>query len=248
MKAPLTILEREKAILESDKEKFKNYIAHVESKKSKLVETVKSLQEEFDQSEETVKKLTVEREQLAATVDAQEISPADVDRMNAERDQLAKSLALMNQQLDTVNKNVWNDEIALQKKMDSLERTCDRVNTLLYKLELLGSTDPRYASVCKEIELFVQQSRPESMVSVNLRNKVKVKEMLFNFKPALETYIESFKSLLFKVSDDQIALQEKMDLLAWNISKKEEDVHQITSSIKTLNERYTQEKEVFIKY
>jgi kinetochore protein NDC80 len=79
--APKTVLEREKAILESDREKFKSYIAHVESKKAKLLETVKSLQQEFDQSEQSVKKLSAEREDLAAQVDAQDLSPADVDRM-----------------------------------------------------------------------------------------------------------------------------------------------------------------------
>lgn len=176
--APLTILEREKAILLGDKEKFKTYIAHVEGKKSKLVETVKSLEEEFETSEMSVKTLAMERERLAAVVDAQELSPADVDRMNAERDQLAKSLSHLSTQLDTVTKQVWNEEIALQKKMDTLERGVDRFNGLLYKLDLLGSTDTRYRCVSKELELFVQQSRPESMVSVNLARHVKVVKYL----------------------------------------------------------------------
>lgn len=146
----------------------------MESKKSKLSETVKSLVQEFEISEENVKKLSAEREALSATVDSQELSPADVDRMNAERDQLAKSLAGMSKQLDIVTKDIWNEEIALQKKMDTLERSCDKFNTLLYKLDLLGSKDPKYNCVKQEIELFVQQSRPESMVSVSLRQKVKV--------------------------------------------------------------------------
>jgi kinetochore protein NDC80 len=164
--------------LESDKEKFKTYISHIESKKSKLSETVKSLVQEFEISEENVKKLSMEREALSATVDAQELSPADVDRMNAERDQLAKSLAGMSKQLDAVTKDIWNEEIALQKKMDALERSCDKFNTLLYKLDLLGSTDPKYDCLKQEIELFVQQSRPESMVSVSLREKVKVSSLI----------------------------------------------------------------------
>ncbi|KAJ3367615.1 kinetochore-associated Ndc80 complex subunit ndc80 [Kappamyces sp. JEL0680] len=211
--APLTVLEREKSILESDKEKFKAYIAHVEGKKQKLQEICKSLQEEFESSE---------------------ISPADVDRMNAERDQLAKTLSLMTHQLDEVTKAVWNEEIALQKKMDALERSADKFNALLYKLDLLGSTDVRFACVSKELELYVQQSRPESMVSVSLKQKV---------KPALQLYTQSFKDQLFKINDDTIALQEKMDILAFNVSKKEEEVQQIVSAIKSLNERYLQEKD-----
>jgi kinetochore protein NDC80 len=133
--------------------------------------------------EETVKKLTKEREALQETVDAQDLSPADVDRLNAERDQLAKSLALTSQNLDTVTKQVWTQEIALQKKMDILERCVDKVNALLYKIEVLGSKDPMLESVSREIEIFVQQSRPDSMVSVNLRGQVKVRLMNNLFKP-----------------------------------------------------------------
>lgn len=133
--------------------------------------------------EETVKKFTKEREALQETVDAQDLSPADVDRLNAERDQLAKSLALTSQNLDTVTKQVWTQEIALQKKMDILERCVDKVNALLYKLEVLGSKDPMLESVSREIEIFVQQSRPDSMVSVNLRGQVKVRLMNNLFKP-----------------------------------------------------------------
>lgn len=121
-----------------------------------------------------MKKLTKEREGLQGAVDAQELSPADVDRLNAERDQLAKSLALTSQNLDTITKQVWAQEIALQKKMDVLERSVDKVNALLYKLEVLGNTDPHMSCLSRDIEVFVQQSRPESMVSVNLRGQVKV--------------------------------------------------------------------------
>ena len=111
---------------------------------------------------------------MQQTVDGQDLSPADVDRLNAERDQLAKSLALTSQNLDTITKQVWAQEIALQKKMDILERCVDKVNGLLYKLEVLGINDPLLESISREIEIFVQQSRPESMVSINLRGKVKV--------------------------------------------------------------------------
>lgn len=233
--APLTILEREKVTLESDKEKFKAYITHLEGKKQKLIDTRIALAEEFEASEEHLKKLSVEREELVALVDGQELSPSDVDRMNAERDQLAKTLFLLSQQLDEVNKNVWNEEIGLQKKMDALERATDKLNAFLYKLDLLGSKDSRYSSVSKEIELFLQQGRPESMVSVDLRNQV---------KPVLQSFIDSFRNEAFKVTDETIALQGKVDVLAWNVTKKEEEVNQVLQSIKTLNDRYNHEKEV----
>lgn len=59
-------------------------------------------------------------------------------------------------------------------------------------------------------------------------------------------FIQSFKDLLFKVSDDTIVVQEEMDLLSWNLSKKDEEVQQVISNIKNLNDRYVQEKEVHL--
>ena len=129
--------------------------------------------------------MTEERSALTTTVENQEISPADVDRMNAERDQLSNTLKITGEQLDKVNKVVWSKEISVQKQMDSLERACERYNTLLYQLDLLGNTSTRFESLSKELELFIQQSRPESMVSVNLQKKVKVNYNSFIRSPHL---------------------------------------------------------------
>lgn len=44
------------------------------------------------------------------------------------------------------------------------------------------------------------------------------------------------------LSDESLSLSEKLDNISWNVSKKEEDVAQIQSHIKTLNDQYVQEK------
>jgi kinetochore protein NDC80 len=167
--------------LESDKEKFNSYIEHVQSKLKKLEDNLISLQEEYQTSgplllivEQTVKSLTAERANLTAQVEAQEISASDVDRMNAERDQLAKSVTIVCDQLDQVNKAVWNKEISIQKRMDTLERLVENFNTLLYQLDLLGNDIARYSCMSEELELYIQESQPEKMVSINLRRESKV--------------------------------------------------------------------------
>ncbi|KAJ3271869.1 kinetochore-associated Ndc80 complex subunit ndc80 [Terramyces sp. JEL0728] len=232
--SPLTLLEREEGLLLSDKEKFQNYIAHIEAKKQKLYESVLFLQQEFEASEETVKNLTSERAHLNATVDAQELSPTDVDRMNAERDQLSKNLQKLSVQLDDINKAVWNKEIAVQKKMDSLERSCEKFNSLLYKLDLLGRSNPKFSALSQELKIDVQQSKVDAMVSINLRKQV---------KPSLFVLIESYKNAFFKITDECIALSEKLDSFNWNVIKKREEIQSIESKIHLLSDRYNQEKE-----
>jgi kinetochore protein NDC80 len=63
-----------------------------------------------------------EKQELIKVVEAQEIRPADVDRMNATREQLVSSLTSCRENLDLINQNVWQSEISVQKVMDTLEK------------------------------------------------------------------------------------------------------------------------------
>ena len=50
LQSPLATIQREKSILEGDKDKFIKYIALVQGKKQKVIETCASLSQEFDAS------------------------------------------------------------------------------------------------------------------------------------------------------------------------------------------------------
>jgi kinetochore protein NDC80 len=234
----LTILEREKAILESDNEKYKAYIEHLEAKKQKLSETVVSLKEEFKSSQLMVQNLEEERVRLTNIIDQQEISPADVDRMNAERDQLSKSIALVCEQLDVVNKQVWNKEIEIQKKMDTIERLSEKCNSLLYQLDLIGNTTAQFECLSQELSIYIQNQKAEDMCSINLRKQA---------KPAIHSLLESIKATTNQVMDESIALQEQIDLAGWNVVTKEEEIAAKQSLIKQMNEQYVNEKQVLLR-
>ena len=60
-----------------------------------------------------------EKSKLQHIVDTQEVSPADVDRMNAERDQLSRhieDLSEKNQQLDVMRQCLSSEETYLRKE------------------------------------------------------------------------------------------------------------------------------------
>lgn len=58
----------------------------------------------------------------------------------------------------------------------------------------------------------------------------------------MEDLIQQYKDTLVLLSDDALSMSEKVDTIAWNVSKKEEDLAQIVSHIKTLQDQYVQEK------
>lgn len=120
--SPLITLEKERVTLSCDREKFKQYITYLESKKQKLSDQVTRLHDEIEAKELELKKLNDEKAHYQNIVDNQELSPADVDRMNAEREQLKKSLEMLAAKAEQVNQMVWEKEILLQKKMDQVRR------------------------------------------------------------------------------------------------------------------------------
>jgi kinetochore protein NDC80 len=61
-----------------------------------------------------------EKNELQEIVDSQELSPVDVDRMNAERDQLNKNLESFSEKIEEINKVIWEREIHCQKKGDEV--------------------------------------------------------------------------------------------------------------------------------
>lgn len=70
--------------------------------------------------EAELEKLFSEKAELQKAVDSQEISPADVDRMNSERDALSLSLAQLAEKQEEINQRVWDKEIVTQREMDQV--------------------------------------------------------------------------------------------------------------------------------
>lgn len=117
-KTPLVRIQNEQDRLENEGEKLKDTICQLESEQQKLHDSILTIGADLDILESDVNTLAQEKIELQETVDCQEISPADVDRMNSERDQLVKSLELVSSKLDEINKQIWDNEIQIQKKMD----------------------------------------------------------------------------------------------------------------------------------
>lgn len=153
---------------------------HMETKRDKLAASIAAYKDDlaisgifFPTIESTLEQLYNEKQNLIRIVDAQELSPSDVDRMNAERDQLVTSLASTRSNLDAINQRVWQSEISLQKQMDALEKRVAEFNSALYKLGLVGATTP-FTGISKELEIDLNASSVSNMTSVDLTHMCKV--------------------------------------------------------------------------
>ncbi|RKO85028.1 HEC/Ndc80p family-domain-containing protein [Blyttiomyces helicus] len=230
--SPLVILEREKNSLQLDKEQFIRYIQHVRAKKPNLEESIASLKQDLEAAEKEIASATEERAALQHTVDSQEVSPADVDRMNAENEQLAKTLADIATKLELGNQAVWKSEIELQKKMDQIEKLVQDYNACAYRLGLYRAetAEPVLAA---ELEINPAASRPQDITSIDMRNAA---------KPALLRLRTSYNSDLHAAQDDAIALHESLDSLNWAFTEKEDELAAMESRILQLGEQCNEEE------
>ncbi|RUS17108.1 HEC/Ndc80p family-domain-containing protein [Endogone sp. FLAS-F59071] len=265
--SPLITLEKERKTLHSDKEKFIQYIQHIEVKRQKLVDFNAKIGEEFQikgflifillyfffpriinssirlfypPTEVELEKLNQEKAQLQVQVDAQEISPADVDRMTAEREQLAKNLEAIQSKIDEIQRHFWEKEIAWQKKHDVVgillvEKAIQDYNTLAYRIGLIPSTSPYAQGVNFEIEFSPHATRPEHMISVDLRNVI---------KPSLQNLRKEFNAQFHHSQDESFQLQEQFDRLLEQVAEKTEELGMMEARIQNLTEQYNTEKEV----
>ena len=233
--SPLIQISAEKERLVNEEQELKETIRTCETSQQKFHDSILALGADLDMLESECINMKNEKEQMQHCVDSQEISPADVDRMNSERDQLVKALSTTSQKMDTFNSDIWEKEIQIQKKMDLLEKLVQNYNSRAFKLEVLGSEIPEFGQVKHELELHIHAARPEKMVSVDLKNAA---------KPTFNNLKIKFNNQLHKYEDDKIAIQEALDAMHWSIAQKTEELADIESQIQILSERYKEEKEV----
>ncbi|KAJ3196946.1 kinetochore-associated Ndc80 complex subunit ndc80 [Irineochytrium annulatum] len=232
--SPLTKAERESTTIQSDIEKFKQYIAHLEIKKQKLEDQVKGIEEDLVTTDSELTKMSVEKVELQKIVDMQEISPADVDRMTAERDQLARTLEAVAIKTDESNKAAWEKEITLRKTIDQCEKNIQEFNLRAYRLGLHSAHNPDSEGVNFELILNVHGDKIEEIISEDLKSRA---------KPILMKLRAKYNATLHKLQDELIALQETIDRLSEASSEKLEELILIESRIAQLNQQYEEERE-----
>lgn len=236
---PLVTLDRQKQVLMSDNEKFQQYISRLQSKKSKLEEANSKLTVELEEQVRQLEQLNSEKLSLQAQIDAQDISPADFDRMTSEREQLTKALETLQQKIDEISKQMWDKEINVQKKLDQIEKLVQDYNTTAYKLGLLPAETSIYADGVKvELEFNLHANRPDQMVSVDLRNVV---------KPFLLKLRSKFNSQVHKYQDEHLLLQEALDKLYETLHDKTEELKSLEAKISKSVGLYNEEKEAILK-
>lgn len=80
------------------------------------------------------------RASLQSQVDAQNICPEDIDKMNAEKEQLVKTLSTISSSKEEISRLFWEREVQVQRKIDELEKLAQEFNLAAEKIGMIPST------------------------------------------------------------------------------------------------------------
>ncbi|KAI8813565.1 HEC/Ndc80p family-domain-containing protein [Cladochytrium replicatum] len=251
VESPLQNEERIRSTLVRDIQSLKEHISAVDSKKQRHKDTCAKLRDHIKSSEDELARLVEEKRRLHVIVDGQEMSPADVERMTSEREQLMQALKLQTGQTKEKTETFLKMEISGQKIVDQLERQIQSFNSLAYRLQLTEISPSGALGVpgtaqliaiamggptaVPELEFRAQVARPDQIISLDLKNAI---------RPMLIKLKSHFNASAHRVHEDSMAVQETLDRLTETYAERMEEVHNIANQKRKEEDRYKDEKQM----
>lgn len=219
----LSSLQKKGEVLESDLEKFKAYIDKMESQKTKWTSMLEKIGDELSAAEKELSGLEEEKQNLQTQISSQGLTPADIDRMNAEREKLGKALESVSTRLEDVSNTEHDKELTAQKALESLEQSLQQYSSALYRVGL--------ASVDFEIHL----DNPLSNSNLGQRPDALLegKDLKHEIRPAIQNHRQEISKRVHKAQDEAIKLQEYLDILSESISEKKDQVETLEARLNT---------------
>lgn len=250
---PLKKLNETLGFLENDKKKFIDYIDRLESRIKKFTETNEKLRAECAAADKELETVEREKQVLQEAVDRQGLTPADIDRMNTEREKLSKGLSAIAQKIMDGKMKLAEREAEAQSKLEALERAITRYNSLAYQIGIIPSTTP--AAGGKEFELsIVPLSEPPSSQSES--NKLLLdtttgyqpahllsRDLRNDIKPALAKLRQEIGARIHEAQDEGIKTQESIERISEQLADKREEVDTLHARVNSAHEEYQELKE-----
>ncbi|KAJ1915647.1 kinetochore-associated Ndc80 complex subunit ndc80 [Mycoemilia scoparia] len=239
---PLVKAEREKANLMSDKVKMSDYIHKIELRRQKQTDRVNRLRDSLETINRDIEDFIKGRSEVKAIVDSQPISTQDVDRMQAEQEQLSNTLEGIQVKIQEAEKVTYGQEMKVQQILDNVDNSVQEYSTLAYNLGLLTSSDDyeggddakkQNSSGNEKLNFRLKINHytddPSQMASVDLRNKV---------RPALQKMREDKLKQLRETRTKIIEESERAEQLAETKQDLEEQIAELDGQVQRKQQQY----------
>ncbi|KAF2191108.1 HEC/Ndc80p family protein-like protein [Zopfia rhizophila CBS 207.26] len=133
-------LEDQNKVLEDDRLKFEEYNKKMEDRLTKYTDRNTFFETQIREMEAELEAAERERQEMQDIVDGRGMTISDIDRMAAEKERLEKSLEAASTRAEESKKRVAEKELAASRKLEELEQTVEKYNSLGYQIGIIPST------------------------------------------------------------------------------------------------------------
>lgn len=188
--SPLEKVEKDKLTYSQDIEKFSKFIEHLHLRKSKFIENISRLEEEINIAgkavlliiENELKTIDDARADLQRQIDAQDISPEDIDRMNSEKELLSKNLESLIAAKEEASKIFWDKELAAQKQLDIVEKLLLEYSQAVERINktILDACGIDISQLLISMKSSLSSSYDEPLIDKNIEQDIMVQSKRFH--------------------------------------------------------------------
>ncbi|XP_030630892.1 kinetochore protein NDC80 homolog [Chanos chanos] len=215
----------EKFKLQTDLQNLQNYRSKLESFRTNLENKTAGLSEELEAVDLQVESLKQEQARLQNILENQKFTPADIERINRERNELQQTVNSLSRSLEEAQQLAWNEEIALTKAKEGVELKLAEYHKLARKLKLIPQSAENACGHDFEIK-GITQFGPGTTTHYKTQIQNPLKQMLADVE-------EDFSRL----SNMKLSLEESVEQVKSNIADKTNDLKQLKDQIRRLDEQ-----------
>jgi kinetochore protein NDC80 len=152
--------------------KFQQLVEQLENHKEQLDTKVALKEQELQKLLSSIKSVNHEIDALRERVDSQELSPEDVKRMIAERDQLQQAQGQASENRQVLQRRVWESEMALRDRVQALEDSSRAYNGVAEDLKLVPSTARNARGRNLALEVDVRARKRDGLLKTDVRKDI----------------------------------------------------------------------------
>jgi kinetochore protein NDC80 len=238
--SPLEAATKQSDDLQSDLGKFKKLVAQMGAHETQLTSKVGERAKDLHATHAELAAVNGEIEQLRAQLAVQELSPADVLRMNGERARLEAELKTLIGAKDDKESEVLKTEVELSRQADAVGAALTEYTNRATRLQLVPASAANARGRDFACELV---GAPAAGAPGGAAKGLSI-ELLEAIKPALAELKGAFTAALRTAQEDLLKLQDHVDRSEQSKQDKVDELAGLERKAAKLEAVFTSEKEV----
>lgn len=179
---------------------------------------------------------------IEAAVAAQNLSPDEVQRMNADRDNLQRQIEDLRVKIGEASQHSYDQEMAVTKLMDRFDsyvsdytQLAHSIGTIQPLADVPGALGPGDVDYSIDIETTMEDIAAVQAQGRRLRHEI---------WPALQAYSEGFRREMAEVENQHIQVDDEHDRLAQRVERQKEEAANLEMKLGVVHEQAEEARSV----